>query len=74
MPTFSLLISSIWSLLNLVPNFEVKFVKRQKNMVALVHTSAKAAYFRPSRYIFESIEFVLLNKKLKLSPNNTFMK
>jgi hypothetical protein len=74
MPTFSLLISSIWSLLNLVPNFEVKFVKRQKNMVALVHTSVKAAYFRPSRYIFESIEFVLLNKKLKLSPNNTFMK
>jgi hypothetical protein len=52
MPTFSLLISSIWSLLNLVPNFEVKFVKRQTNMAALAHTSAKVAYFRPSRYIF----------------------
>jgi hypothetical protein len=32
--TFSLLIFSIRSLLSLVSNFEVKFVKRQANLVA----------------------------------------
>jgi ribonuclease HI len=51
--TFSLLISNIRSLLSLVSNFEVKFVKRQTNMVA--HTLARATYSRPRHCTFESI-------------------
>jgi hypothetical protein len=51
--TFSLLIFSIRSLLSLVSNFEVKFLRRQANMVA--HTLAMTTYSRPRRCIFESI-------------------
>ncbi|GAU20903.1 hypothetical protein TSUD_120950 [Trifolium subterraneum] len=50
---FSLLISSIKSVLVLNPNFEVKFVKRQTNMTA--HSLARVAYSMPSRCIFELI-------------------
>jgi hypothetical protein len=50
---FSAVISHIKSLLLLCPNFEVKFVKRQANMVA--HSLARAAYSMPSRCIFESV-------------------
>jgi ribonuclease HI len=50
---FSAIISHVKSLLLLCPNFEVKFVKRQANMVA--HSLARAAYSMPSRCIFESI-------------------
>ncbi|GAU31898.1 hypothetical protein TSUD_270830 [Trifolium subterraneum] len=44
---FSLLISSIKSILVLNPNFEVKFVKRQANMIA--HSLARVAYSMSSR-------------------------
>jgi ribonuclease HI len=47
---FSLLISNIKSLLLSNPNFEVKFVKRQTNMVA--HSFARAAYSIASCRIF----------------------
>jgi ribonuclease HI len=47
---FSMLISYIKSLLLLHSNFEVKFVKRQTNMVA--QSLARAAYSMSSRYIF----------------------
>ncbi|GAU34086.1 hypothetical protein TSUD_255820 [Trifolium subterraneum] len=60
---FSLLISSIQSLLMSNPNFEVKFVKRQANMVA--HELARAAYSMSGHRIFESIprciENILIN-------------
>ncbi|GAU16129.1 hypothetical protein TSUD_339990 [Trifolium subterraneum] len=50
---FSILISHIKSLLLLNNNFEVKFVKRQANMVA--HSLARAAYSMSGRRLFESI-------------------
>ncbi|PNY08681.1 BZIP-like protein [Trifolium pratense] len=50
---FSMLISSIKNLLNLCPNFEVKFVRRQTNMVA--QTLVKAAICYPSHHVFEFI-------------------
>jgi hypothetical protein len=40
-------------MLSIVFNFDVKFVKRQANMVA--RTLARAAYSRLSHYVFESI-------------------
>ncbi|PNX91013.1 hypothetical protein L195_g047142 [Trifolium pratense] len=49
---FSVVISHIKSLLVSCPNFEVKFVKRQANMVA--RSLARAAYSLSSRGIFES--------------------
>ncbi|XP_058785019.1 uncharacterized protein LOC131659924 [Vicia villosa] len=61
---FSLLILSIQSLLQLYVNFEVKFVKRQANMVA--HSLAKTAYSWPRRNVFNlpppCIEFLLINE------------
>jgi hypothetical protein len=48
---FSTLIFIIKCLLFLHPNFEVKFTKRQMNMVA--HTFARAVTSWSSRYIFE---------------------
>jgi ribonuclease HI len=50
---FSSIISNIKSLLLVVPNFEVKFVKWQVNMVA--HSLTRAAYSRTSRCIYQSI-------------------
>jgi ribonuclease HI len=50
---FSIVTSYIKSLVLLVPNFEVKFTKRQANNVA--HHLARAAYSRASRYIFHTI-------------------
>jgi ribonuclease HI len=46
---FSSIISSIKSLLLLVPNFEVKFFRRQANMVA--HFLARAA-IKPNHAVF----------------------
>jgi ribonuclease HI len=56
---FSVLISDIKSLLEANPNFEVKFVKRQANMVA--HSLARAAYSMTSRSVFESIPRCIIN-------------
>jgi ribonuclease HI len=50
---FSILISHIQSLLRLHNYFEVKYIKRQANMVA--HTLARAAYSMSRRSIFDSI-------------------
>ncbi|XP_058741921.1 uncharacterized protein LOC131614338 [Vicia villosa] len=50
---FSLVINSIKLLLLDIPNFEVKFSKRQTNMVA--HTLAKAANSWTRRYMFDDI-------------------
>jgi hypothetical protein len=47
---FNIVISHIKSLLLLVPNFEITFVKL-----------ARAIYFLPSHYIFESIEYCIDN-------------
>jgi hypothetical protein len=62
---FSLLISNIKNVMSQNPNFVVKFIKRQANMVA--HTIARAAISWPSRYIFESlphcISSLLLNER-----------
>ncbi|GAU44727.1 hypothetical protein TSUD_88120 [Trifolium subterraneum] len=57
---FSLLISSIKSLLVSNPNFEVKFVKRQANMT--VHALARAAYSMSGRRVFESIPRCIENQ------------
>jgi hypothetical protein len=54
---FSILISNIRNLLNLNPNFEVKFVKRQVNSVA--YKLAKAANLWVSPGVFYSISLVL---------------
>jgi ribonuclease HI len=56
---FSVLISDIKSILEANPNFEVKFVKRQANMVA--QSLARAAYSMTSRSIFESIPRCIIN-------------
>ncbi|GAU21829.1 hypothetical protein TSUD_176750 [Trifolium subterraneum] len=53
------IISCIQSMLLSHPNFEVKFVKRQANMVA--HTLARAAYSKSSRYIYDSIPPCICN-------------
>jgi ribonuclease HI len=50
---FHILISHIQSLLSLHNYFEVKYVKRQANIVA--HTLARAAYSMSHRCIFDSI-------------------
>jgi ribonuclease HI len=50
---YSVLISDIKLLLAANPNFEVKFVKRQTNMVA--HSLARATYSMSSRSFFDSI-------------------
>jgi ribonuclease HI len=50
---FSLIISQINNILRCNPNFEVKFIKRQANMVA--HTLARAAISWSRRCIFESL-------------------
>ncbi|GAU14634.1 hypothetical protein TSUD_96980 [Trifolium subterraneum] len=60
---FSLLISSIKSLLVSNPNFEVKFVKRQANMTA--HALARAAYSMSGRRVFESISRCIENQLIK---------
>jgi ribonuclease HI len=56
---FSVLISDIKSLLDANSNFEVKFVKRQANMVA--HSLARAAYSMTSHNIFEIIPRCIVN-------------
>jgi hypothetical protein len=56
---FSSLIYNIKNVLLLNPNFVVKFVKRQVNMV--VHTLDIAAIFRPSRDVIELLPLVLLS-------------
>ncbi|GAU10714.1 hypothetical protein TSUD_425140, partial [Trifolium subterraneum] len=48
---FSSLICNINNVMSLNPNFVVKFIKRQANMVA--HTLARAAISWPRRYIFD---------------------
>jgi ribonuclease HI len=53
LPDFHILISHIKFLLTLHNYFEVKYVKRQANIVA--HTLARAAYSMPRRCIFDSI-------------------
>jgi ribonuclease HI len=50
---FSFIISNIKSLLLLVPNFEVKFVKWQTNMV--VHSLARVTYSKTSCCIFNLV-------------------
>ncbi|WJX28566.1 hypothetical protein P8452_17266 [Trifolium repens] len=50
---FSILISYIQALLGMNNYFEVKYIKRQANMVA--HTLARAAYSLSRRTIFDSI-------------------
>jgi hypothetical protein len=50
---FSLLVGHINDLLLSNPNFSVKFIKRQANMVA--HTLARAAVSWPSRCTFETL-------------------
>jgi hypothetical protein len=50
---FSLLICHINNMLLSNPNFKVKFIKRQANMVA--HTLARAAISWSSRCIFETL-------------------
>ncbi|XP_058776491.1 uncharacterized protein LOC131650796 [Vicia villosa] len=61
---FISIINSIKSLLLDFPNFEVKFIKRQANMVA--HTLAKAANSWSRRYMFDVISpcitFYLINE------------
>jgi ribonuclease HI len=48
---FSFLISQINNILSCNPNFVVKFIKRQANMVA--HTLARAAISQPRRCTFD---------------------
>jgi hypothetical protein len=50
---FSYLVSQINNVLLCNPNFEVKFIKRQANMVA--HTLARAAIAWSRRCTFESL-------------------
>jgi ribonuclease HI len=50
---FSFLISQINNILSCNPNFVVKFVKRQANMVA--HTLARAAISQPRRCTFDTL-------------------
>jgi ribonuclease HI len=50
---FSLLVSLINNLLAMSPNFMVKFIRRQANMVA--HTLARAAISWSSRHTFETL-------------------
>jgi ribonuclease HI len=50
---FSMLISQINNCLSCNPNFVVKFIKRQANMVA--HTLARVAISWSRRCIFESL-------------------
>ncbi|XP_045809903.1 uncharacterized protein LOC123904263 [Trifolium pratense] len=57
---FSMLISSIKSLLTLHSNFEVKFIKRQANSVA--HLLAKAANSWPRRCGFYSLPLCIENQ------------
>jgi hypothetical protein len=59
---FSIIISSIKSLLNLHSNLEVKFVKRQANSVA--HLLAKAANYWNKRNIFHTIHHCIENNLL----------
>jgi hypothetical protein len=59
---FSIIISSIKSLLNLHSNFEVKFVKRQANSVA--HVLAKAANSWTRRNVFHTIPLCIENTLL----------
>jgi hypothetical protein len=59
---FSALISSIKNLLLVKPNFEVKFVKRQANLVA--HKLARAAISWASHCIFYSIPPCIENQLL----------
>ncbi|XP_045791962.1 uncharacterized protein LOC123886715 [Trifolium pratense] len=50
---FSSLISHITNILSCNPNFTVKFIKRQANMIA--HILARTAVSWPRRYTFESL-------------------
>jgi hypothetical protein len=50
---FSLIVSQINNLLSVFPNFVVKFIKRQANMVA--HTLARAAISWSSCCVFETL-------------------
>jgi hypothetical protein len=63
---FSLLVGHINNLLLSSPNFSVKFIKRQANMVA--HTLARAAVSWPSRCSFETlplcIQSTLMNEMI----------
>jgi ribonuclease HI len=63
---FSLLIGHINNLLLSSPNFSVKFIKRQANMVA--HTLARVAVSWPSRCSFETlplcIQSILMNEMI----------
>jgi hypothetical protein len=59
---FSIIISSIKSLLNLHSNFEVKFVKRHANSVA--HVLAKAANSWTRRNVFHTIPLCIENTLL----------
>jgi ribonuclease HI len=59
---FSIIISSIKNLLNLHSNFEVKFVRRQANLVA--HLLAKAANSWSRRNVFYTIPHCIENTLL----------
>ncbi|PNY14675.1 ribonuclease H [Trifolium pratense] len=62
---FSLFICHINNILQCNPNFMVKFIKRQANMVA--HTLARAAISWPRRYQFETLPICiapLLNNEM----------
>jgi ribonuclease HI len=56
---FSAIISNIKFLLLVVPNFEVKFVKWQANMI--VHHLAMTIYSLASRNVFELIPLCIKN-------------
>jgi hypothetical protein len=55
---FNALISNINSLISLVSNFKVKFVKHQTNMC---HALARAEYSKTSRCIFKLTIFCIDN-------------
>jgi hypothetical protein len=62
---FSFIISNINNSLSCNPNFMVKFIKRQANMVA--HTLARAAIFWSRRCTFETLPICithLLNNEM----------
>jgi ribonuclease HI len=56
---FSFLISQIDNILSCNPNFVVKFIKRQANMVA--HTLARATISQPRRCTFDMLPHCILS-------------